>query len=237
MKCNDTELYQIYSKKQIFSSRRSEMKIGILGSGMVGQALARKLAQIGQEVLIGSGHPSKLAEFAAQNPGVRVGSFSESAAHGEIIFNATKGDASLAVLQSAGEENLRGKILVDISNPLDFSHGMPPTLFVGNTDSLGEQIQRAFPETQVVKAFNTLTASLMVEPGALAEGDHTLFICGNDTEAKARLTNLFRKWFGWSDILDVGDITAARATEALLPLWVRLYMKFGTGQIQFKIVR
>jgi len=213
------------------------MKISILGSGMVGQTIAQKLAQIGQDVMIGTRSPQKLAEFAAQNPGVKIGSFSESAAYGELVFNASKGDVSLELLQSVGEANLNGKILVDIANPLDFSHGMPPSLFVGNTDSLGEQIQRALPGVKVVKAFNTLSAPLMVDPGALAGGDHTLFICGNDAEAKAHLTALLGEWFGWRDVLDVGDITAARATEALLPLWVRLFMKFGTGNIQFKIVR
>jgi NADPH-dependent F420 reductase len=213
------------------------MKIGILGSGMVGQALAQKLAQIGQDVMIGTRNPQKLAEFAAQNPGVKVGSVAESANHGELVFNAAKGDASLELLKSAGQDNLRNKILIDVANPLDFSHGMPPTLFVGNTDSLAEQAQRALPETKVIKAFNTLTASLMVAPNSLADGDHTLFICGNDAEAKTLITTLFTEWFGWRDILDVGDITAARATEALMPLWIRLYMKFGTGNIQFKIVR
>jgi predicted dinucleotide-binding enzyme len=213
------------------------MKIGILGSGMVGQAIAKKLAQVDQEVMIGTGHPQKLAGFVAQNPEVRIGSFSESAAFGELVFNATKGDASLKVLKSARKKNLQGKILIDIANPLDYSHGMPPTLFVGNTDSLAEKIQRALPETKVVKAFNTLTAALMVEPNSLAEGDHSLFLCGNDAEAKARVTALVSEWFGWRDVIDVGDLTGARATEALLPLWIRLYMKFGTGQIQFKIVR
>ena len=213
------------------------MKIGILGSGMVGQALAQKLAQTGQEVMIGTRSPQKLAEFAAQNPGVRVGSFREAATYGELVFNASKGDASLEVVKSAGPENLKGKILVDLANPLDFSQGMPPTLFVGNTDSLAEQIQRALPETKIIKAFNTLTASLMVDPQSLAGGDHTLFICGNDAEAKTRAAALFAEWFGWRDILDLGDLTGARATEALLPLWIRLYVKFGTGNLQFKIVR
>jgi predicted dinucleotide-binding enzyme len=114
---------------------------------------------------------------------------------------------------------------------------MPPTLFVGNTDSLAEQIQRALPEAKVIKAFNTMAAALMVDPRSLADGDHTLLLCGNDAEAKAHLTALFAEWFGWRDMVDVGDITAARATEALLPLWIRLYMKFGTGNLQFKIVR
>ncbi len=212
------------------------MKIGILGSGMVGQALAQKLAQTGQEVMIGTRSPQKLAEFAAQNPGVRVGSFREAATYGELVFNASKGDASLEVVKSAGPENLKGKILVDLANPLDFSQGMPPTLFVGNTDSLAEQIQRALPETKIIKAFNTLTASLMVDPQSLAGGDHTLFTTAEGIERMALAMDL-AEWFGWRDILDLGDLTGARATEALLPLWIRLYVKFGTGNLQFKIVR
>ncbi len=213
------------------------MNIGIFGSGMVGQALAQALAQRGHAVMVGTRDPHKLADFVAANPGVQANTVAATAAHGELLFNATKGDVSLAVLQTAGADHLRGKILVDIANPLDFSQGMPPTLFVTNTDSLAEQIQRAFPETQVVKALNTLTAALMVNPSALAEGDHTLFICGNSAEAKARLSALLTEWFGWRDILDIGDLTGARATEALLPLWVRLYMQFGTANIQFKVVR
>jgi predicted dinucleotide-binding enzyme len=213
------------------------MNIGILGSGMVGQALAAKLAELGLDVMVGTRDPQKLVHWLAEHPGVRAGSPAQSAVHGEIVFNATKGDATLEVLKSIGQAALKGKILIDISNPLDFSHGMPPTLFVSNTDSLGEQIQRALPETKVLKAFNTLTADLMVNPGNLAGGDHTLFLCGNDADAKARATARFSEWFGWRDVLDVGDITAARGTEALLLLWVRLYMKFGSPNLQFKIVR
>lgn len=213
------------------------MNIGVLGSGMVGQAIAQKLAQAGHVVMVGTRNPQKLAEFVAQNPAVKTGSFHETAAFGEMVFNATKGDASLEVLKAAGAEALKGKTLIDIANPLDFSHGMPPTLFVGNTDSLAEQLQRAFPETHVVKALNTMTAALMVDPASLAGGDHTLFICGDDAGAKAGAAALFAEAFGWRDILDIGDLTGARATEALLPLWVRLYMKFGTGNLQFKVVR
>ena len=213
------------------------MKIGMLGSGTVGQTIAAKLAEVGQEVMMGTRSPEKLKAWAGEHPTVKLGAVQETARFGELVFCAVKGDATLAVLQTAGAAALRGKILIDISNPLDFSQGMPPSLFISNTDSLGEQVQRAFPDTRVIKAFNTLTAALMVAPRSLADGDHTLLICGNDAAAKAQATALFSQWFGWRDILDVGDITAARATEALLPLWVRLFMKFGTGNLQFKIVR
>jgi 8-hydroxy-5-deazaflavin:NADPH oxidoreductase len=213
------------------------MKISILGSGMVGQTIAAKLAQVGQDVMLGARSPEKLKDWLAQNPKVKVGSLQAAAAHGEIVFNAVKGDATLEALKAAGKDNLKGKILIDVSNPLDFSKGMPPSLFISNTDSLGEQVQRAFPETKVIKSFNTLSASLMVEPRSLADGDHTLFMSGNDAEAKARVTALFKEWFGWRDILDVGDITSARGTEALLLLWIHLYTRLGTGNLQIKIVR
>jgi predicted dinucleotide-binding enzyme len=212
------------------------MKIGILGSGMVGQALAAKLAEQGQDVMVSSRNPAKVAAWAG-SVGVKVGSLSDTAAHGEIVINATKGDASLEALRAAGEANLAGKILVDIANPLDFSRGMPPTLFVSNTDSLGEQIQRAFPQAKVVKTLNTLSAGLMVNPGALAGGDHTIFVSGNDAAAKAEVSRLLAEWFGWRDIIDLGDISTARGTEALLPVWIRLMMAFGHVNFQFKIVR
>jgi 8-hydroxy-5-deazaflavin:NADPH oxidoreductase len=212
------------------------MKIGILGSGMVGQTLAAKLAERGQDVMVGARSAEKVAAWAA-GAGVKVGSLSETAAHGEIVINATKGEASVDALRAAGEANLANKILMDIANPLDFSRGMPPTLWVSNTDSLGEQIQRAFPQVRVVKTLNTLNAGLMVNPGALDGGDHTIFVSGNDAAAKAEVSRLLAEWFGWRDIIDLGDITTARGTESLLPVWIRLMMAFGHANFQFKIVR
>ena len=166
-----------------------------------------------------------------------MGSFSQAAAYGEVLFNALKGEATLEVLSSVDAGSLQGKTLIDISNPLDFSRGMPPSLYVCNTDSLGEQIQAAFPQMKVIKTLNTLNANLMVNPGSLAGGDHTLFMSGNDDQAKEQVRHLFGEWFGWRDIIDVGDITPARGTEALLALWVRLFMKFGSPNFQFKVVR
>ena len=212
------------------------MKIGILGSGMVGQALAAKLVEQGQEVMLGTRSPEKLREWA-RTVGARVGFYSDTAAHGEILFNATNGQSSVEALRAAGEANLDGKILVDIANPLDFSGGMPPTLFVSNTDSLGEQIQRAFPGVRVVKSLNTLNANLMVNPGLVGGGDHTIFVSGNDAAAKAEVARLLAEWFGWRDIIDLGDITTARGAEAVLPVWIRLMTVFGHANFQFKIVR
>lgn len=214
------------------------MKLGILGSGMVGKALGGKLVELGHEVMMGTREPAKLTEWLAQVGGTaRVGTFAEAANHGEIIFNATNGVGALEALNLAGAANLNGKILVDISNPLDFSKGMPPSLSVCNTDSLGEQIQRAFPNVKVVKSLNTLTAPLMVNPHLVGNGEHTIFVSGNDADAKATVVNFLKREFGWRDVLDLGDIKTARGVEMVLPLWITLYGQLGTGMLQFKVVR
>jgi hypothetical protein len=216
------------------------MKIGILGTGMVGESLATKLAQLGHEVKMGSrsANNEKAAAWA-RTTGAKAsaGTFADAARFGELVFNCTKGDSSLEALRLAGEQNLAGKVLVDVANPLDFSQGMPPSLLVSNTDSLAEQIQRAFPKTRVVKALNTVNAFLMTRPSALP-GDHNLFICGNDAEAKRKVVGVLTEGFGWraGNVLDVGDITAARATESLLPLWVRLFGKFQHANFNFHVV-
>lgn len=213
------------------------MQIGVLGSGMVAQTIGQKLAELGHAVKLGTRDPRKLDEWLGKvGSGASVGSFADAAAFGEILFNCTSGTGSLEALTSAGAENLAGKILIDVANPLDFSHGMPPTLTVCNTDSLGEQIQRAFPDAKVVKALNTMNAYLMVNP-TLVAGDHDVFICGNDAEAKATVTNILKTWFGWQSVIDMGDITSARGTEMLLPIWVRLLGVFQSPLFNFKIVR
>jgi predicted dinucleotide-binding enzyme len=226
------------------------MKIGILGTGMVGQSIGGRLAQLGHDVMIGTrdvaetsartapdgmGNPP-FSVWQKQNPKVKLGTFAQAAAHGELVVNATNGFAAIDILKSAGEANLNGKTLIDISNPLDFSKGMPPTLFVKDTDSLAEQIQRAFPRVNVVKTLNTMTASVMVNPGQLAGGDHTVFVSGNDAGAKVQVAELLKS-FGWRDIIDVGDITTARGTEMLLPIWIRLMGALQTPLFNFKIVK
>jgi predicted dinucleotide-binding enzyme len=153
-----------------------------------------------------------------------------------MIVNATAGANSLAALGLAGAENLGGKVLIDIANPLDFSAGFPPTLFVKDTDSLGEQIQRAFPTVKVVKVLNTLTAALMVDPQLVGGGDHSIFVSGDDADAKEAVAELLRG-FGWQDIIDLGDITTARGPEMLLPIWLGLMSALGTPMFNFKIVR
>jgi hypothetical protein len=214
------------------------MKIGVLGSGMVGQAIAGKLVSLGHEVTVGTRDPHKLDEWLASVGGkARIGSFADAAAGGEIVFNATAGMGTLNALAMAGAGNLAGKVLVDISNPLDFSQGMPPSLFVSNTDSLAEQIQRAFPETKVVKTLSTMNANVMVNPQLVAGGDHTIFVSGDDAAAKAQVETILRDGFGWQDIVDLGDIKTARAVEMAVPLWVAVLMRTGSPMFQFKVVK
>jgi len=213
------------------------MKIGILGSGNVGREIAARLVELNLDVMLGTRSPEKIKDWSAQHPKVKTGSLSQAAAQGEIVFNTTTGSGSLEALTAAGEANLNGKVLIDLSNPLDFSNGMPPTLTVCNNDSLGEQIQRLLPQTKVVKTFNTMNVGLMVNPRSLADGDHTLFLSGNDQAAKDQVSRLLAEWFGWRDMLDLGDISTARGSEALLLIWVPMMMKFGNPKFQFKIVR
>jgi len=215
------------------------MRIGILGTGTVGKTLATKLVKLGNDVRMGSrksgGEKAKgwLKEAGGKSS---EGTFADAAAHGEIVFNCTAGMVSLDALRAGGAKNLQGKVLVDVSNPLDFSRGMPPTLSVCNTDSLGEQIQKAFPEAKVVKTLNTVTAALMVDP-SIIPGVHTMFVSGNDTKAKAEVIQLLKEGFGWKEVVDLGDISAARAQEMYLPLWLRLYMKFQTPNLNVHAVR
>jgi predicted dinucleotide-binding enzyme len=213
------------------------MKYGVLGTGMVGLAISRRLAQLGHEVMIGTRDPSRSSgKLKSLQKTVKAGTFAQAAAFGEILFNVTGGAVSLEALRMAGQANLKGKVLVDISNPLDFSKGMPPSLLVSNTDSLGEQIQRAFPDTKVVKSLNTVTAAIMVNPRAVAGGDHDMFVCGNDAAAKEVVTGILKE-FGWSHITDLGDLTAARSMEMYLPLWLRLWGALENGMFNIRIAR
>ncbi len=224
------------------------MKIGIIGSAMVGQVVGKGLIEGGHDVVIGTRTPENLDEkrgmgetlgqwLEATGGRGRVASFADAAAHGEVVINAAAGAGSIEALRLAGEKHLNGKILIDLANPLDFSRGMPPSLTVCNTDSLGEQIQRAFPEAKVVKTLNTMTAYLMVDPGRLARGDHHAFVSGNEAGAKAQVIGYLKAWFGWKHVIDLGDITTARGTEMILPLWVRLFGTLQTPMFNFRIVQ
>lgn len=214
------------------------MRIGILGTGVVGQTLATALVKLGHDVKMGSRTAAN--ETAAKwvsgagDHGTH-GTFADASVFGEMVFNCTGGMVSLDALNQAGAESLKGKVLVDVSNPLDFSHGFPPTMSVCNTDSVAEQIQRAFPETKVVKALNTMTAAVMVNPAAVP-GEHEVLLCGNDADAKTRVTELLRT-FGWREVLDLGDITAARGMEMILPIWLRLMVVLKTPVFNFHIAR
>ncbi len=227
------------------------MKIGILGTGIVGRTLATKLAELNHEVMIGTrdvtatlartkpDNWSKITfnEWIKQYPEIRLGSFEQTAAHGGILFNATAGTITIEVLQTIRLDYLNGKILIDTANPLDFSRGFPPSLSVVDIDSLGEQIQLAFPKTMVVKALNTVVVELMTNPNQVANGDHHLLICGNDVQAKAQVKNLLTKEFGWKYVIDLGDITASRGMEMLLPIHFRLWNSLQTRKLNFKIVQ
>jgi predicted dinucleotide-binding enzyme len=225
------------------------MNIAVLGTGMVGQAIAGRLHELGHTVLVGTRDPeATLARtdpdgmgnppfpvWHADHAGVELASFAGAAAGAELIVNASSGAAALEVLRLAGADNLAGKVLVDIANPLDFSNGFPPSLFVKDTDSLAEVVQRAFPEARVVKALNTLTAPLMVNPKSLAESS-TVFVSGDDPQAKTTVVALLES-FGHDDVIDLGPLETARGTEMLLPIWLRLMGALGTAEFNFKIVR
>ena len=215
------------------------MKIGVFGTGTVGSTIATKLAKLGHEVKMGSrtAGNAKAAEWVkATGAKASQGTFAEAAAFGELLFNCTSGVGALAALELAGKKNIGSKILVDVSNPLDFSKGMPPSLTVCNTDSLAEQIQRACPEAKVVKALNTMNANLMVDP-SLVKGDHDVFVCGNDAGAKAQVTELLKGGFGWKHVVDVGDLTAARGQEMFVMFWVRLFSAGGSPMFNVHVVR
>ncbi|WP_406301718.1 NAD(P)-binding domain-containing protein [Streptomyces sp. NBC_00885] len=227
------------------------MRYAVLGTGIVGRAVAAKLSSLGHEVSMGTrdakatlahtepdgyGNPP-VAQWLTQHAQVRLVTFAEAAAFGDTVVNATSGAVSLKVLEAADAANLAGKVLIDIANPLDFSQGLPPSLNPVNTDSLGEQIQREFPLVRVVKTLNTMNCQIMVDP-AHVPGEHTVFVSGDDTEAKKAVTELLGS-FGWpaGSVIDLGDITTARGTEMLLPIWLRLWGALGHADFNFHIQR
>jgi predicted dinucleotide-binding enzyme len=218
------------------------MKIGILGTGMVGNTLGTKLVQVGHEVAMGSrtANNEKAVKWA-QLFGARAQSatFADAAMFGEIVFNCTGGSHSMEALNAAGAESLRGKILIDVSNPLQPTDDGSIILSFCNTDSLGERIQKAFPETRVVKALNTVNCEVMVDPSRVP-GGHDLFVCGNDAPAKSDVIKHLGAWFGWKpeNVIDLGDITGARGTEMFLPLWLRLFQKVvGNPHFNIHVIR
>ena len=216
------------------------MRIGIFGTGMVGETIGFKLVQLGHQVMLGSrtSNNAKGAAWAAKHgKAASHGSFAETAAFAdELLFNCTKGASSVEVLESAGEPLLRGKILLDVANPLVFEPGAGMKLAFGGDDSLGERLQAAVPSLRVVKTLNTVNCAVMVEPSRVP-GTHTMFMCGDDAEAKRRVLAVLTDWFGWRDVIDLGDIKAARATEGLMPLWLKLWGGLKTSDFNIQVVR
>ncbi|MDG4806412.1 NAD(P)-binding domain-containing protein [Micromonospora sp. WMMD1120] len=217
------------------------MRIAVLGTGSVGQAIAARTAELGHQVTIGTRdvaatQAGAYAAWAAEHSEVGLATMAAAAADAELVVNATSGNGSLAALTAAGAENLSGKVLLDVANPLDFSAGFPPSLTVQNTDSLAERIQREFPHAKVVKSLNTMTAELMVHPRQLADGAHSVFVSGDDAEAKRVVTELLVS-FGHTDVIDLGDLSTARGAEMLVPLWVRLYGRLDTAIFNIRVVR
>jgi 8-hydroxy-5-deazaflavin:NADPH oxidoreductase len=224
------------------------MHVAVLGTGMVGRTLAARLASLGHEVRMGtrdvqaslaSGQVTRdgtgtLAEWHAAHPDVEIGTFAEAAAGAEVVFNATSGDGALAAMRAAGD--LSGVVVADVSNPLDFSQGFPPRLSVCNDDSMAESIQRELPDARVVKTLNTVNAGVMADPGNLAGGDHTMFVAGDDADAKAVVRGILEQ-FGWRDVVDLGGLRAARGMEMYMPLWLTMLGGFQTPMFNVKVVR
>jgi predicted dinucleotide-binding enzyme len=225
------------------------MNVAVLGTGSVGRTIAARLGELGHAVVIGTRDPQAtlartepdqmgnppLSGWLDEHPEISLATFADAASDAELVVNASSGAATADVLRLAGEEHLAGKVLLDIANPLDFSAGFPPSLFVKDTDSLAEQVQRSYPRTKVVKALNTLTASLMVDPASLGQSS-TVFVSGEDADAKAVVVGLLES-FGHDDVIDLGGLETARGTEMLLPLWLRLMGALGTGEFNLKVVR
>jgi predicted dinucleotide-binding enzyme len=213
------------------------MRIAVIGTGTVGRTLAAGFARLGHDVVVGTRDPAATAARAEWSGlAVPLAPLVEAATGADLVVNATNGVASVAALQQVGAEALRGRVLLDVANPLDFSQGFPPTLTVKDTDSLAEQIQRALPGTRVVKSLNTVTAAVMLAPGDLPDADSTMFLAGDDADARALVRELLVQ-AGWRDVVEFDSLTAARGLEMWLPLWVRLMGTLGTPAFNVKIVR
>ena len=211
----------------------SVMDIAILGTGAVGRALGRGFTAAGHQVTVGTRDPEQTrAREEWADVDLNLAAYADLEA--DVFVNSTNGAGALEALRAVGDK-LDGKVVIDTSNPLDFSKGFPPSLFVSNTDSLVEQLQRELPNARLVKSFNTMSNPVMINPGALP-AETTIFVAGNDEEARQLASELLRD-LGWTDILDLGDLTAARGLEMYLPLWVRLFSQLGHPMFNIKVVR
>lgn len=217
------------------------MRFGVFGTGMVGQTIGSRLVELGHDVRLGARSSTNVkAKEWVQKTGARAshGTFSEAAQFGSILFNCTQGGASLDALAAAGNDNIAGKTLIDVANPLTGTRDPhEATLLFCDRESLGERIQSVYPQARVVKTLNTMWCGLMVRPRLLRES-HSVFICGNDVAAKSQVVDVLQS-FGWTrdEIVDLGDISGARGTEMLLPVWLRVWQSTGSGTFNFKIVR
>ncbi len=213
------------------------MRIAVVGTGPVGRTLGDGLARAGHDVVVGTRDADRTrARDDWQGVNLQLASYSDVGAGADLIVNATSGGNSLEALQAVGAEALGGKVLIDLANPLDSSKGFPPTLLISNTDSLAEQIQRTFPTARVVKAFNTVTVALLVNPKALHGVETTIFLAGDDADARATVAGIAAD-LGWTDVIQFDDLTAARGLEMWLPLWIRLMRLQGTAMFNIKVVR
>ena len=209
------------------------MQIAIVGSGVVARFLGRAFAAAGHQVTLGTRDPEQ-TRTRPEWAGVNLPLAAYPDLRGDVFVNATRGDGSLAALQAIGPA-VHGKVLIDASNPLDTSKGFPPSLFVANTDSLAEQLQQALPEVRLVKMFNTMAHEVMVDPGSLGQ-ESTIFVAGDDESARRIAADLARE-LGWVDVMDLGDLTAARGLEMYIPLWLRIYGAVGQPFFNLKVVR
>ena len=213
------------------------MRIAVIGTGHAGRTLAQGFQRIGHDVVVGTRDPDATrGREEWHGLDVPLAALGVVAADADLVVNATNGQASLSALGEVGSDHLAGKVIIDVANPLDFSQGFPPTLSVKDTDSLAEQLQRAFPEARVVKSLNTVTASVMVDPSTVGDGDTTVFVAGDDAEARQQVSGLLRE-LGWRDIVELDGLQNARGLEMWLPLWVRLMGALGTADFNIKVVR
>jgi predicted dinucleotide-binding enzyme len=225
-------------------NKSTAMNIGVLGTGVVGETIATALTAKGHNVRMGSrsANNEKAAAWVKKsNEHATQGDFNDAATFGELVFLCLNGEHALDAVRSIEADNVLHKIVIDLTNPLDFSKGMPPRLIEGlhNSSSLGEEIQKLLPGAYVVKALNTVTSNLMVNPKLVNNGDHHLFVCGNNADAKNKVKHFLVDTFGWKpdNLLDLGSIESARTTEAYVPFWVSMMQAMGSPMFNVKVVR
>ena len=217
--------------------RLEQSRVGVLGSGEVGRRLAVGFCSRGHDVMIGSREPGKpeLQDWLSDDgAGIKAGTFAEAAAHGELLVLAVQGNAAEEAIAAAGPANFSGKVVIDATNPLDFSGGFPPRLSITGADSLGERVQRALPEAKVVKAFNTIGNPYFVDP-SFSEGQPTMLVAGDDDGAKQTVRDVLAD-FGWSDVVDIGGIEGSRELEAICIVWVKIGGARGSWDHAFKLL-